>query len=136
MNNRAAARSAFWLVALLGLILALSTARAASPKDFSAEHFQALQDRGEPVLVEISAEWCPVCAAQRKVLDDLYTKDAVREIHWLKMDWDAQREAAKDMGAWRQSTLVLFNNGSEVDRLVAQTDADIIASFLGQVLEN
>jgi len=132
MNTPAMIRPVIRFAGLLALVAAFATARAASPEEFTAEHFQSLQDRGEPILVEISADWCPVCAAQQKVLDELYTDDTVQQVHWLKMDWDTQREAAREMGAWRQSTLVLFNNGEEVDRLIAQTDADLIASFLGQ----
>ncbi len=40
-------------------------ARAASPAPFSDQAFQAAQTQGKPILVEITAGWCTVCARQR-----------------------------------------------------------------------
>jgi len=124
------------LTLLFGLLLNVAAVGATSPEHFNAERFQALHDRGEPILVEIAADWCPVCAAQEKVLEKLYTRDDIQRIHWFKLDWDAQRRAAKDMGAWRQSTLILFRDGREIDRLVAQTDTGVITGFLVEALED
>jgi hypothetical protein len=44
------------LTVLLGLLLVFGASGAASPEDFTAEHFQALQERGEPILVDIAAD--------------------------------------------------------------------------------
>jgi len=124
------------MIAVLVLLLAQTAAGAATPEDFNIERFQALQERGEPVLVEISADWCPVCAVQKNVLKELYSKDDIQRVHWLELDWDAQRQAARDLGAWRQSTLILFRGHEEIDRLVAQTDAGTIAELLDKAVEN
>lgn len=107
-------------------------AQAATPEAFTTERFETLQREGETLLVEIYADWCPVCKVQEQVLNDLNAEGALEQVHWLKLDWDAQRSMAKELGAWRQSTLILFEGEREIDRLVAQTDAEAIAAFIGK----
>ena len=58
---------------LSGLSLSLvsilvSAARALERKPFDAKTFAAAQAAEKPVLIEVSAVWCPICKAQKPIL--------------------------------------------------------------------
>jgi len=130
MHLHAMAKRMIRCAALGAGILILGSVRAEPGQTFTPERLSALQRDGETILVEIYADWCPVCKAQEQVLEELHANGELDGIRWLKLDWDTQRESAKALGAWRQSTFVLFRGERMVGRLVAQTDRAVIASFL------
>jgi thioredoxin 1 len=54
---------------LMGLALVLAMALpvfAAETAPFEHARFAAAQKEGRPVLVDIRASWCPICAAQKR----------------------------------------------------------------------
>jgi len=115
--------------------VAFGIANAGPAQPFTPAKLEALQAKGEPVLVDIYADWCSTCAAQEQALKALYAdSEAISEIHWLKLNWDQQRQLAERFGAWRQSTFVLFDGDREIDRAVAQTDPQAIKAFLRQAV--
>lgn len=46
----------------------------------------------------------------------------------MKVDWDTYKKTdlVSDLGVRRRSTLVMFNKGVEVDRVIAQTATSVI----------
>ena len=46
---------------------------------YSAEAFKAAQASGSPILVEIHADWCPTCKAQKPIIDKLDRRSQVQE---------------------------------------------------------
>ena len=48
-----------------------SIALAMDKKAFDQKAFEAAQAAGKPILVEVSAPWCPVCKAQAPILSRL-----------------------------------------------------------------
>jgi thioredoxin 1 len=50
---------------LLATMLNVGMARAATETIFDQKTFAAAQQSGEPIMVDITASWCPTCAAQR-----------------------------------------------------------------------
>src|SRR4051794_18915025 len=59
------------LAAALLVAGGFSTAWAGTAVPFSAAAFKAAQAAGNPILVEIHADWCPTCKAQVPILDKL-----------------------------------------------------------------
>jgi thioredoxin 1 len=56
----------------LGATLTLSPlASAMSAKTYSPQAFQAAQTAGKPILLHITAPWCPTCRAQKPILSKL-----------------------------------------------------------------
>jgi len=49
----------------------------------------------------------------------------------MRVDWDTFRgdKIASDLKVRRQSTLVMFKDGQEIDRLIAQTASDVIEAM-------
>ena len=61
----------FLAVALLSALLSGGLPKAGSaaePVAFDAKAFEAAQDEGRPILVQISAPWCPICRTQKPIV--------------------------------------------------------------------
>lgn len=118
------------------LLIAAPSAQAGGydHEPFTPERFEQLNDQGAPVLVEVRTDWCSTCEAQTRALAKLARREAFDVFNVLRLDWDEQKDQAEEIGAWRQSTLVLYADGEKVDQSIGETDPREIASFLGQIL--
>jgi len=112
----------------------LSSAWANSAVPFSAEAFKAAQASGSPILVEIHADWCPTCKAQKPILDKLTADPKFRELKIFRVDFDAMKPVVKQFGAQMQSTLIVFKGSAEQGRSVGDTREASIAALLDKSL--
>jgi len=97
---------------------------------YSSERLASLQAEGKTVLVDVFADWCPTCRAQSVVLDVALLEPRYAGLAKLKVDWDDQRDAARALGAPRQSTLMLFRGGKRLTLSVAETNDGKLREFL------
>ena len=118
------------LFALLATTLTIGPAMAASEAPFSQKEFAAAQQAGKPILVHITASWCPTCTAQKPILDRLAADPAFKDLVIFAIDFDAQKDAVRALGARMQSTLVAFHGSVERGRSVGDTNADSIRALL------
>jgi thioredoxin len=119
--------------ALIGAGLS-SSAWANSAVPFSAEAFKAAQASGSPILVEIHADWCPICKAQKPVLDELTANPKFKDLKIFRVDFDAMKPVVKQFGAQMQSTLIVFKGTAEQGRSVGDTKQASIAALLDKSL--
>lgn len=115
-----------------GLSIAAVPASQAAPEaaPFTQQAFTAAQQAGKPILVEITAPWCPVCAKQRPILSRLLSDPAFKDLTVYNIDFDSQKDAVRDMGAKMQSTLIVFNGSTEKGRSTGVSDPDAIKALL------
>lgn len=108
---------------LAGLMLAVSAsvAIAGEIKPYTPQVFDQLSQAGKPVIVDVSATWCPTCKAQRPIVENLMKQAAYRDVTVLTVDFDTNRAALKKFKVNMQSTLVAFKGASEVGRSVGDT---------------
>lgn len=61
----------------------------------------------------------------------LIAKPEYADITIIRADWDTHRKSAvtKELKIPRRSTLVMFNEGEEVARVIAQTSKDLIENL-------
>lgn len=116
------------------LLLLSMVAHASGFETFSAQRLAELNTEEKPILVEVYADWCSTCRRQSPILEELLSDAEFHHFSGLKLDWDAQREDAQRLGAPRQSTLVLFAGGQQIDLSVAETNPDRLRDFLRQAL--
>ena len=117
--------------ALLGVALAVVSGVAlAASEAFTEARFQALQNDGALIMVDIHADWCPTCATQQKLLDDYQAAHPDRVLHRLLVDFDKQKEWVKHFKAPRQSTLLLYRGTQQKWFAVAETRAEEIAKAI------
>jgi len=77
---------------------------------------QVLQSK-QPVLVDFYADWCGPCKAVSPVMDEL-ASELDGQLKVAKLDADANIELMQQFGVFSIPTLILFQNGQEVDRIV------------------
>ena len=105
-------------------------APAAAQQPFTAKAFAAAQASGNPVLIEIHADWCPTCKAQEPILGKLSAEPVFSKIVRLRVDFDKQKDIVKQFRARYQSTLMLFKGKTEVARSMGETDEAEIRAML------
>ena len=92
------------------------------------------QKTGKPILVEISAPWCPTCKVQKPILDRLLTSDKYKSFVTLEMDFDSQKDDLKALKAQMQSTLIVYKGDKEVGRSAGDTNPATIEALLAKAL--
>ncbi|NTJ63150.1 thioredoxin family protein [Agrobacterium rhizogenes] len=120
-------------VAILALSLfggLSSAAFAGVEQPYTQEAFENSQHEDRPILVHITAPWCPYCAKQRPILDSLENKAAFKDLVVYNIDFDTQKDLVRAMGAQKQSTLIVFHGTAEKARSVGDTNAGSIEALL------
>ena len=120
------------LAALFAAGLAVSTAQAATEAPFTDQAFAAAQHEGKPILIEITAPWCPICAKQKPILGALYDQPAYKDLVVYQVDFDHQKEVVRALGATTQSTLIVYHGSSEKGRSTGETKAEAIQSLVAK----
>lgn len=126
-------RTAGWvktLVALSAFAAGTLPAAAFDAKKFDDAAFKAAQAAGGPVLVHVTAPWCPTCTAQHKALGEIGKKADYAKVAVFNIDFDTQADAMKALKANSQSTLIAFKGATETGRLVGATKADAIEALV------
>ena len=103
---------------------------AAETVPFQQAAFTQAQAANKPILIEIDASWCPVCAQQRPILAKLSADPAFRDLIIMKVDFDTQKDVVRAMGAQMQSTLIAFHGAAERGRSAGETDAAAIRALV------
>ena len=125
------------LVAILAAApLLVSPAFAAAPEaqPFDKAAYDAAIAAGRPMLVEITAPWCPTCRAQKQVMGKLLTEPRFADLLILEIDFDSQKKLVRAFGARMQSTLIVYAGGKEVGRSVGETDPGRIEALLASAV--
>ncbi|MDR3497390.1 MAG: thioredoxin family protein [Ancalomicrobiaceae bacterium] len=126
-------RAVFALVALAGALVS-GSAVAAETVPYTPAAFDAAQNAGRSILVEVHATWCPTCKAQVPILSSIEMGDAYKDLLVVHVDFDSQKDAVRRFGARMQSTLITFKGGKETGRSVGDTDPDSIAALLAKAI--
>jgi thioredoxin 1 len=123
------------------VLAAMAAAWLAAPTAFATEHvpyttdaLAAAKAAGKPILVEITAPWCPTCKAQKPILAELTGQPKFRDLVVIEVDFDSQKDAVRSLGAQMQSTLIAFKGGNEVGRSVGDTGKESIAALLDKTI--
>jgi thiol-disulfide isomerase/thioredoxin len=122
-------RSLRAVILVLVVGLASGTALAAQSTDFDRLQFYAAQQAGRPILVDIRASWCPVCAAQEPVIERLGALPEYKDLLIFRVDFDRQKDVVRTFSANSQSTLIAFHGTRETGRSVGDTDPASIATL-------
>ena len=89
---------------------------------------------GEPILVHVTAPWCSVCRAQKKVLPGLLENPDFAALRVFEVDFDSQDDILAYFRVQSQSTMIVFRDGAEIDRQVGQSDPAVIEALLRQAI--
>jgi thioredoxin 1 len=131
MLNRRHVLGALAMTAALSLN---SIASAMDKKRFDQKAFDAAQAAGTPILVEVTAPWCPVCKAQAPILSRLRSDPRFAKLVSFDIDFDSQKDLLKKFNVQKQSTLIVFKGKQEAGRSTGDTNAGSIETLLGKAI--
>jgi thioredoxin len=86
-----------------------------------------------PVVVDVWAAWCGPCRIIAPVIEELAASMAGR-VRFAKLDIDANPATAARFGVRSIPTLLVFQGGREVDRIVGVQPKAEIARRLARVI--
>jgi len=103
---------------------------AAGPIHVSDETFEQLVLNSPlPVLVDFWAPWCGPCRMIAPIVEDLAAKYQGRAVI-AKINTDENPEVPTDLGIMGIPTLVMYQDGEEVDRVVGFAPAHALEDKL------
>ena len=120
--------------ALLTVLSVALNAHAFDATNFDAAAFQADQAKGEAILVDVYAKWCPTCKKQHQEFSELFKNDKYKGIKTYKLDYDNKKlveQFSKLIGRPipRQSTVVVFKGKEVISFSVAETGEKLKAAI-------
>jgi thioredoxin 1 len=121
---------------LLGAAISLfpAIARAAPAQPFTQAAFEAAKKADRPILIDITASWCPVCKVQKPILAKFLAQPRFAAMVAFEVDFDAQKDAVRSFGTRMQSTLIVFRGADELGRTVGDTQEKSIESLLSMAV--
>jgi thioredoxin 1 len=97
---------------------ATAPAAVAGPIHVTDETFEeVVLDASVPVLVDFWAPWCGPCRMIAPIVEELAAKYEGRAVI-AKVNTDENIDVATNLGIMGIPTVILFQNGEEVDRVV------------------
>lgn len=121
-------RSLFALFFALVLSLGFASSVSQAAQMWDAAAFEKAQEAGSPILVHVTAPWCPTCKAQKPTVDKLESSNPALKV--FAVDFDSQKDVLKRFGVTAQSTLISFHGKAEVARATGITDPAAITELV------
>ncbi len=85
------------LIALAAVVIAAPALTAQDPLDYKTAYKKA-QAGDKPLLVLITATWCPPCQVMKKTtIPALMKKEAFKNFHYSTVDLDQQQKLARQL---------------------------------------
>ncbi len=99
---------------------------------WDAARFTELQTEGRPILIHVTAPWCPTCRAQHSIVFDLAGAPENADLVVFDVDFDSQKDVLRQFNVRQQSTLIAFHGADERARAVGITDPKAIADLVAE----
>lgn len=119
---------------ILILLLCVTQQVSAAGKFYTQQEFDSLLALGKPIVVHIHADWCGTCKAQDVQINAAINSAEFKDVTFFEVDYDVQRKTLKFFNIKIQSTIIIFKNGKEVDRIAMERDAVELQTFLKKSL--
>jgi thioredoxin 1 len=87
-----------------------------------------------PVVLDFWAEWCPPCRALAPTFDALAEQYAGR-VRFLKLNVDENQQVPQRYGIKGIPTLVFFDGGREVERVVGASSKESLARIVDKYVK-
>jgi thioredoxin 1 len=125
----------FQSIAIAATLAMVAPAHAAEFKDFDAASFVAAKTQNRPILLEVAAWWCPVCASQARTISKAVAAPTYEKLVIFKINYDKQKPIWQSFGVQKQGTLIAYHGAQERGRLAFVTNKAQIAALISQTLK-
>ena len=99
--------------------------------NITKENFQKeVLEAKEPVLVDFWAAWCGPCRMMSPVVDEI--AEQTQGVKVCKVNVDEQQELAVQYGVMTIPTLIVFENGKEVNKSIGVKPKQEVLQMLGK----
>ncbi|AWM02211.1 thioredoxin family protein [Bradyrhizobium amphicarpaeae] len=114
---------------LVAAALVLPTlAHAAQP--YEPKALQAAQAANKPVLIEVTAPWCPTCRKQKPIVQQIEQERP--DLVILDVDFDSAKDVLRQLKVQNQSTLIVYRGAKEIGRSTGETDPAAIRAMVAK----
>ena len=126
-------------VSCIGILFALllvvpGVGAAAQVATYTKQAFLDAQTAGKPIIVFVTASWCPNCRKQQPIVDELAREKAFADAVVFVIDYDSSKDALRDLNVQMQSTLIAFKGRTERMRSTAVTDPVAVRALFQSAL--
>jgi thiol-disulfide isomerase/thioredoxin len=122
------------LLCAAALAIGITRAVAADRLVFDAGAYQDVLEAGKPILVHVTAAWCPQCKLQKPIVAALAERPEFKDLTIFDLDFDSQKDALRYLHVQKQSTLVVYKGKTEVDRAAGITRREAIEALMRKAL--
>jgi thioredoxin len=109
-------------------------AAAMQPTAYNQQAFAAAQAAGKPILLHITAPWCPTCKAQKPILSKLEGEPKFKNLVVMNIDFDTSKPLLRKLHVAMQSTLIVYKGKKELGRSTGDTDPASIEALLAKAI--
>ena len=138
ISSRSTTRRVFTTLAvsasLLFAGLAAGIANAGEIVPANMDTYKQAATAKRPIIMHIHATWCPVCAKQNPIIEELMKEPEFKDVIVFKIDFDADKALVEQLGVKYQSTLIAAKGPLEVDRTAGITDKELIRQFIRKAI--
>lgn len=108
--------------------------RATGVQEVTASELDAAVQTGEPLIVDVYADWCVPCKLMEPVLEVLQARFRPSGLRVLRMDSEMYEAKAAAMEVDALPTLVFYKDGAEVHKLEGTRDLDSLQTLTVDLL--